>query len=201
MARSFESETCAGMQVLVKPWDVLTTRVIVDKPWLTVHEQRVRTARGIEMDYHLLDAADWVCVVCLTNSNHIVLVRQYRHGVRRATLELPAGAINCGEEPLAAAQRELREETGYVAPQWQLLRQVHPETTRHRHLAHIYLALDARLDGEQTLDATEDVDVVVEPWDAAVVDKLEHAVHVAGCLLANAKHSFGSDFKNTNERV
>ncbi len=174
----------------MKPWDVLATRVIVDKPWLTVHEQRVRTVRGVEMDYHLLDAADWVCVVCLTSDDRIVLVRQYRHGVRRATLELPAGAINRGEEPLIAAQRELREETGYVAEQWYLLRQVHPETTRHHHLAHIYMALDARLEGEQRLDPTEDVDVVVEPWDAAIVDKLEHAVHVAGCLLANRRHAF-----------
>lgn len=175
----------------MKPWDVLTSRVIVDRPWLTVHEQRVRTVRGVEMDYHLLDAVDWVCVVCLTSDDRIVLVRQYRHGVRRATLELPAGAINAGESPLVAAQRELREETGYVAPAWQLLRKVYPETTRHKHVAHVYLARDARLDGAQCLDATEDVDVVVEPWDASLVDKLDHAVHVAGCLLANVHHPFG----------
>lgn len=174
----------------MKAWDVLDSRVIVDKPWLTVHEQRVRTVRGVEMDYHLLDATDWVCVVCLTNDHRVVLVRQYRHGVRRVTLELPAGAINPGEPPFQAAQRELREETGYVASEWHLLRQVHPETTRHRHQAHIYLALDARVDGEQRLDATEDVDVVVEPWDAAIVDKLDHAVHVAGCLLASARNGF-----------
>lgn len=174
----------------MKAWEVLASRVIVDRPWLTVHEQRVRTVRGVELDYHLLDAMDWVCVVCLTDDDRIVLVRQYRHGVRRVTLELPAGAINPCEAPLMAAQRELREETGYVAAEWHLLRQVHPETTRHRHQAHIYLALGARLHGEQLLDATEDVDVVVEPWDAAVVDELEHAVHVAGCLLASARHGF-----------
>jgi 8-oxo-dGTP pyrophosphatase MutT (NUDIX family) len=179
----------------VKPWDVLTSRIIVDKPWLKVHEQRVRTARGVEMDYHLLDAMSWVCVVCLTRDGSIVLVRQYRHGVKRATLELPAGAINHGEEPLAAAKRELREETGYIAARWQLLRQVHPETTRHGHLAYIYLARDAHQDGDQRLDVTEDVDVVIEPWDADVVDKLEHAVHVAGCLLANVQHAFASSAK------
>lgn len=145
----------------------------------------MRTGRGVEIaQFHLIDAVDWACVVCVTTDNQIVLVRQYRHGVGRVTVELPAGALNTEEEPLRAAQRELLEETGYRATQWTLLRVVHPETTRHSHRAYLYLATGARRVAEQALDATEDVEVLLAPWGQSVIEQVDHGIHVAACLLA-----------------
>ncbi len=175
----------------MKPWDVLANRIVLERPWLTVREQRVRTARGVDIEqYHLLDTLDWVCAVCLTHDNRVVLVRQYRHGVSRPTLELPAGAINSSEDPLAAVQREVLEETGYSAETWTLLRSVHPETTRHRHQAYLYLATDARLTHPQNLDETEDVEVQLEPWTSGLPSQLDHAVHALACFMANYLHPF-----------
>jgi 8-oxo-dGTP pyrophosphatase MutT (NUDIX family) len=175
----------------VKPWSVLTTKTVLDRPWLTVREQHVRTARGVDIEqYHLIDSVDWVCAVCITADDQVVLVRQYRHGVERPTLELPAGAINAAEDPLEAVKREVLEETGYTAERWTLLRDVHPETTRHRHRAYLYLAQGALRTQPQQLDATEDVEVHLEPWHVELPSQLDHAVHALACFMAHRIHPF-----------
>jgi 8-oxo-dGTP pyrophosphatase MutT (NUDIX family) len=170
---------------------VLATKTVLDRPWLKLREEHVRTARGVDIEqYHLIDSVDWVCAVCLTDDNQAVLVRQYRHGVARPTLELPAGAINATEDPLEAVKREVLEETGYTAPRWTLLRDVHPETTRHRHRAYLYLAQGAKRTHAQQLDVTEDVEVHLEPWHVGLPGELDHAVHALACFMANRFHPF-----------
>jgi 8-oxo-dGTP pyrophosphatase MutT (NUDIX family) len=173
----------------VTPWTILSENLLLERHWLTVREQRVETARGTLIEeYHLMQVPDWVCVACLTEAGDLVLVRQYRHGVARTTLELPAGAIDAGEEPLVAAKRELAEETGYLASQWLSLGSLNPETTRHSHRAHLFLARGARLSSEQALDPTEDIEVVtLSPESLAErfeAGEFSHAVHVAAWMLA-----------------
>jgi ADP-ribose pyrophosphatase len=62
-----------------------------------------------------------VVVVALDDAEQVLLVRQYRHAVGRELLELPAGKLEPGEDPLVCARRELAEETGYAAREWQFL--------------------------------------------------------------------------------
>jgi ADP-ribose pyrophosphatase len=171
----------------IKPWKVLQSRQIFDRPWLKIRMEQVETGRGVTIDeYHLIHASDWVCIVCITEAREIVLVEQYRHGVGKVTLEFAAGAIDRGELPLHAAQRELREETGYVATGWTELLAVSPETTRHNHRAHLFLATGATLAGAQELEATEDVEVRLwsRAHDGELLEHLSHGIHVAAWLLA-----------------
>ena len=69
----------------------------------------------------ILEARDWVNVVALTPEKKIIAVSQFRFGIRRQSLEIPAGLVDQGETPLQAAQRELGEETGYTASHWKFL--------------------------------------------------------------------------------
>jgi ADP-ribose pyrophosphatase len=92
----------------ITPWQVLSERTLVDRRWLEVREQRVRLANGHEIEsFHLLKGPNWAGVLCLTEQREIALVRQYRHGLGGPSLELPAGVIDPGEDPLAAAKREI----------------------------------------------------------------------------------------------
>jgi ADP-ribose pyrophosphatase len=171
----------------VNPWKVLQSRWLLERPWASIRVERVQTGTGVVLDdYPVIETRDWSCIVCVSEQSELVLVRQFRHGVREITLEFPAGGINAGEPPLIAAQRELREETGYVAQTWTHLQTVYPETTRHRHRAHLFLAQGARRTKQQALDPGEEVEVVTVPLAEAseLRERLSHGIHVLALLLA-----------------
>ncbi len=88
----------------------------------------------------VLQSVDWVNLVALTEPGESVMVRQYRFGVGYPTLETPGGMVDPGENSLAAAQRELAEETGYTGGNWRYLGAVEPNPAIHDHLCHHWLA-------------------------------------------------------------
>lgn len=98
---------------------------------------------GRRMQYTYLDIRrDAVAVLALTAAGEAVLVRQYRHPLRRTTLEVPAGALDPGESPAAGALRELEEETGYRAGEMRPLGAYHPSTPLLATKMHLYFATD-----------------------------------------------------------
>jgi ADP-ribose pyrophosphatase len=145
-------------------WQVLHSETLLASRWLSVHRQRIRTASGYEIDeYYTLGAPDIVVVLALTPSQEAVLVRQYRHGVGRAILELPAGMLEDGEDPREAVARELLEETGYRAETIETLPIAHPSTTRQSNRSHCYLALGCRPVAAPAGDPAEDIEVCLLP--------------------------------------
>jgi 8-oxo-dGTP pyrophosphatase MutT (NUDIX family) len=171
------------------PWQVLTDTALVSQPWLEVREQRVRLANGREIDrFHLIHGPHWASVLCLTEQREVVLVRQYRHGFGGASLELPAGVIEPMESPLAAAERELREETGFQARELVPLLSIAPEPARHSTRAHFFFGQGALRVTDQALDPGEELELVLIP-EAELLELVEggqivHAAHIAAILTA-----------------
>ncbi len=168
-----------------RAWTVLSSRRLVDDRWLRLDAQRVRTAQGVELDpFYVIDERSWACAVAVVPDGRLVLVEQYRHGAGGVTLELPAGDIDQGEEPGAAALRELREETGYLgvgAPV--ALGRLWPEPSRNRSSGWGFL-IHVRAQAEPaTPDASEAIVVrlltVPEVLAAHADGRFGHAVHVA----------------------
>jgi ADP-ribose pyrophosphatase len=152
-------------------------------PWFSV--QSIQTASS--EPYYLLDLADYVGVVAMTPDGKIVLVRQFRPVVDRITLELPSGHVEAGESPSDAARRELLEETGYDAPQLELLGEMTPDVGRLGNRLWCYFAPDVR-PASPPPPAEEGVSVaLVDPQDlfARVASgEFDHALNVAVLLLA-----------------
>jgi 8-oxo-dGTP pyrophosphatase MutT (NUDIX family) len=173
-------------------WTVLAERTLVERRWLTIHEQHVRLPNGHEIEeFHLLRGPDWAAVLALTDDAHAVLVRQYRHGADQTSLELPAGIIDAGEDGLAAAQRELLEETGYVADAWHPLAVFSTEPSRHTTRAHFFVATGARAVRDPQTEASEMLETQRVPLRelGSNIDTgaIAHGLHVAALLLAARK--------------
>jgi 8-oxo-dGTP pyrophosphatase MutT (NUDIX family) len=138
---------------------------------------------GVAGRYVTLEAPDWVNVVAITPEKQLIMVWQYRHGVDRYTLEIPAGMVEPGEDPLAAMRRELAEETGFVSQHWTKLGSVHPNPAYQANVCHHFLALDCTKAGEQQQDAGEDIDVRLVPLEGVaglIADgTLNHALEIA----------------------
>ncbi len=173
----------------MKPWTVLHSRYLLERWWMKLREDHVRLPGGVEMpEFHVLEYPDWVCVLCFTEVGQVVMVEQYRHGIGRVSLELPAGAVDAGESPLAAAQRELREETGYEAGGWRLLGRCAPEPSKHTNYAYLYVADGARHAAAPTPDEGEALRVcLLDPAEMlrrADAGDLLHGIHLAAVFWA-----------------
>lgn len=141
-----------------RPWPRLAsehpqTLHLFQPRWDTMENPRT----GAHMRRLVLETRDWVNVVARTEAGQYLVVRQFRFGTERITTEIPGGVIDPGEEPLEAARRELREETGHVADRWQDLGSVEPNPAFHDNRCHHFLADQARPVGDLQLDPGEDI--------------------------------------------
>ena len=130
-----------------------------------------------------------VAIVALTNDGRICLVRQYRTALGRVTVEIPAGKLDAGEDPLECAKRELREETGFVAGRVRYLTTIASSAGFADELIHIYMATHLELD-EACPDEDEFLNVDLVPLseliDAVLDGKIEDAKTVVGALACDA---------------
>lgn len=121
-------------------WTTIASRVVYENRWIRVREDAVRRPDGEDGTYGVVETrGPSVFVVALTDDDEVVLVEQERYPTGTRSLELPAGNSE-GEEPLAAARRELCEEAGIAAAVWQPLGQLESMNGICDELQHVYLA-------------------------------------------------------------
>lgn len=144
----------------MEKWKTLDSTYLFNRPWLTARRDVVQLPNGeINDEYYILEYPSWVNVIAITDDNEFVMVRQYRHGLGEIFTELPAGVVEEGEAPLAAAKRELAEETGFGGGEWELFTVVSANPGSLNNLSYSYLARGVKLVSERHLDRTEDVEV------------------------------------------
>jgi len=159
-------------------------------PWFHVHEEIWE--EGVEKDqppFYRIESADGVLVLGLTTKGEIILVRQFRHAVRRVTLEFPAGSVDQEESPEEAAARELFEETGYRSSQLLPLGSGHLMVNRSGAKGHIFLAKDCELDRVASIQGNEEVHVVSPETfkDLVLTGGVEHIPTLSLLILAEWK--------------
>lgn len=170
-----------------KPWRVKSSRYLFDEPpWLRVREDHVVLPNGVEIErYWVNEFPPWCNVVAVARDGRIVLVRQYRHGLRAVHFEIPGGVADHGT-PLESAQRELLEETGYGGGTWSPLLRITSNGALQDNWTHTFLAEGVERIAEPAHDHTEDLRVHLVAPDtvpALIRDgEITGALHVAALL-------------------
>jgi len=141
-------------------YEVLSSKYLIQRPWLTARLDSCVLPDGRPVpEYYVLEYPDWINVIAITEGGKMIMERQYRHAVGKTAYEIPCGVIEKGEDPLAAAKRELQEETGYGDGEWTLLMSGNPNPGSMSNSCYSFLATNVRKVSGQNLDATEDIQV------------------------------------------
>ncbi|MEW6185887.1 MAG: NUDIX hydrolase [Thermodesulfobacteriota bacterium] len=146
-------------------WTMVRSRIIDSYRIFNLREDRYRLPRNQqEAPFYILESRDWVNVIPLTEAGEVVLIRQYRFGIEEVCLEIPGGIVDEGFTPLAAGQKELLEETGYQAQQWEYLGFVHPNPAFLNNRCHSFLARGVTKVADITLEESEEIEVQLVPF-------------------------------------
>jgi 8-oxo-dGTP pyrophosphatase MutT (NUDIX family) len=148
----------------LQPWTYDDDQLVADMGIFTVRRLRARSGlTGRTGPITRVESSPWVNVVPLTGEGEVVLVRQFRHGTREFTLEVPGGLVDPGEDPGTAAARELLEETGYAGSEPRPLGRVTPNPAFLNNHCHTYLIEECRRVAEPTPETGEEIEIVLHP--------------------------------------
>ncbi|MBQ7599454.1 MAG: NUDIX hydrolase [Clostridia bacterium] len=148
-------------------WDTLKKEKALHTPVFDVFMQHERSADGTEGDYVAMTAPEWVVIVPVYR-DQFVMVRQWRHGEDRITVEFPGGVGEKGEDPAVSAERELLEETGFMAGRITELGVCSPNPALFKNHFHVFLAEDLVPTGEQHLDDDEFLNCMLMPREHVI---------------------------------
>lgn len=181
------SATPAPYPVKIGPWQRLSSECRYENPWIQVFHEEVITpgnTAGIYGRVHFRGTA--IGIIPVDNDGNTWLVGQYRYTLDDYSWEIPMGGCPAGEMPLEAARRELAEETGLRAGEWQQIQKLHTSNSITDECGLVFLARDLE-QGEMALESSEDITVRKLPLSEAVEwvmsGKITDAVSVAGLLL------------------
>ena len=172
----------------MKPWTTISSETLLDDQWMRLRADTCELPDGPTLSpYYVIEERDWVHVLAITGEQQIILVRQYRYAVQAFCSELPGGVIDPGETPLTAAQRELREETGYTATNWQPVCTYFANPARQTNRVHVFLAQGISSPGVQALESSEQITVsavdVTQAMNLIATGEFSQGMHIGSLFL------------------
>ncbi len=174
----------------MKKWKILASKIAFDNKFFTIEEDKCQKSNDEIVDkYYTIKRPDAAIIAAFTEKKELILIRQYRHPVKAIDIELPAGYIEPTESNmLEAAKREFLEETGFQAEKMIKLQKCHASAGLMANNLHFFLGLNAQKIQEPTLDANEEIEVVITPWQEVSkliqAEKIRDMASVLGIILA-----------------
>lgn len=169
---------------MIKPWKCIRSQPTQSFRVFSIRTDTTLSPRtGMEHDFYIIESRDWINVIPLTADHRVVMIRQYRHGSREVTLEIPGGLIDPGDTPEKAAARELLEETGYQAQEYVQIGVVNPNPALFNNRCYTFIARNAQKIRAPMPDQTEDIEVVLMPisdiQELISKGEIDHAMVIA----------------------
>jgi 8-oxo-dGTP pyrophosphatase MutT (NUDIX family) len=147
-------------------WRRLTSKEVADCRVFRVRQDTSASPQnGLQHDFFIIEAPDWVNIVPITPDGRVVLIEQYRHGTNEIALEIPGGMVDRDESPFEAAKRELLEETGFGSDYIELTTQTRPNPAIQNNWLHTFVARDCVFEQEPKFDGSEQIAVRLVPVD------------------------------------
>lgn len=185
-----------GEKKMVKPWPFIKSRSKESYRVFSIRTDIARSPRtGKQHEFFIIESNDWVNIIPLTDDDQVIMVKQYRHGSKRITLEIPGGLVDSKNDPKKAAARELLEETGYLAKKWLKIGVVNPNPALFNNRCYTFLARDLKKVSDPSPDQTEDIEVVPVPLSEIPGlirrGKIDHAIVIAAFAHYFLRHPEG----------
>ncbi len=170
------------------PWTILETRQVYDNPWISVREDKVISPGGQEGIYGVTSFKNRaIAIVPVDEEGFTFLVGQYRYPLEEYSWEIPMGGGPLEDDDLDSAKRELREETGLDAENWEVIMRLHTSNSVTDEEGYTYLATGLT-HGEWEPEHTEDLTLIRVPFEEAIEmvmdNRITDAISIAGLLKA-----------------
>ncbi len=150
-------------------WMTLKSDTIIENEYVILKKNKVRLEdESVIEDFYTMTIPDASLIVAVTYDNKMILKKEYRYACGEDVIECPAGMIESGEHPYEAAQRELLEETGYKADDWQYLGYTWESTSKLTNKMHLFIAKNCIKVSEQNLDKNEHIELMCVGRDEAI---------------------------------
>lgn len=167
-------------------WTIDSSRYVVNDRFLKLRADSCTTPEGGKVDtYYVLELNDWVNCLAIDEDGTVIMLRHYRHGVRKYLLEFVGGGIEpTDDSPEAAAKRELEEEAGYTGGTFYHVGTSYPNPANHTNKVHTFLAVGGKIAQGQTLEVGETITIEKVPFKKVVAqmsspDALQPSIYLA----------------------